>query len=235
MTASGSSESQHAAFLTRVRAAVAAGRAYRVQTRDDLPPDAGYIGGGDDLCQRLAQEIDAVGGRAHLVADLEAARFSLAKLLEQYQPTSAYCWQHPLLDRIGLAELLAERQIARVDHASLADLTPDEQLKIALAADIGITSATFAVAETGSLAMASGPGAERGASLLPPVHVAIVERSQIVPDLFDLFAHYGATGADTMPSNLVLITGPSKTGDIELQLTTGVHGPGEWHVIVVSE
>ena len=99
-----------------------------------------------------------------------------------------------------------------------------------LAAGIGISSVDYAIAETGTLAVCAKPGQERVASLLPPVHAAIVAEEQIVADLFDVFAQLDP--AD-MPSNLALITGPSKTGDIELQLTTGVHGPGEWHVIVV--
>ena len=81
--------------------------------------------------------------------------------------------------------------------------------------------------------MASAPGSERLASLLPPVHVAVIEAAQILPDLFDLFARLQISGHPEMPSNLTLITGPSKTGDIELRLTTGVHGPGEWHVIII--
>ena len=65
------------------------------------------------------------------------------------------------------------------------------------------------------------------------MHVAIVERSQIVPDLLDAFAMLHERGLSNLPSNITLITGPSKTGDIELQLTTGVHGPGKWRVIIV--
>jgi L-lactate dehydrogenase complex protein LldG len=91
-----------------------------------------------------------------------------------------------------------------------------------------------AVAETGTLAMASRPGAERVASLLPPVHVAVISADQIVPDLFDLFATMQKSLPE-LPSSWVLITGPSKTGDLELKLTTGVHGPGHWHVIVARE
>ena len=106
-----------------------------------------------------------------------------------------------------------------------------------------------AIAETGTLMVCSRPGQERVASLLPPYHVAIVERRQIVPDLIDAFAmlqqeqmtdvqvpmtneiRNPQSAIRNLPSNVTLITGPSKTGDIELQLTTGVHGPGKWRVI----
>ena len=54
-----------------------------------------------------------------------------------------------------------------------------------------------------------------------------------MPDLFDVFDQLGAAGPENLPSNVAFITGPSKTGDIELRLTTGVHGPGTWHVILL--
>lgn len=220
-------------FLSRVRTAAAAGRAYRVEVNHDLPDNAGYVGGGGDLAARLASEISAVGGESLLVDDRAAAREALIALIERYQPRQAVCWQHPLLTALAIDDLLAARGIARIDHDSLVALPPSERRARILAADIGLTSATFAIAETGSLVMMAQPGRERLASLLPPVHVAIVERGQILPDLFDLFGELRRAGYENLPSNLAFITGPSKTGDIELTLTTGVHGPGKWHVIVL--
>ena len=82
--------------------------------------------------------------------------------------------------------------------------------------------------------MCSQPGQERVASLVPPLHIALVERRQIVPDLIDAFGLLHRRGLASLPSNVTFITGPSKTGDIELQLTTGVHGPGKWQVIVIG-
>jgi L-lactate dehydrogenase complex protein LldG len=221
------------AFLSRVRTAAAAGRAYRVKTRDGISAHTGYCGAGEDKVARMASEVEAVGGRSHVVADMNSARETLAALLEQYDVRKALCWQHPVLTRLGLGDLLANRGITLLNHNLLTTLSPDEQRAEMFAADIGISSATFGIAETGTLAMASGPGSERLASLLPPVHVAIIEADQILPDLFDLFAMLGEKGPDQLPSNLTLITGPSKTGDLELKLTTGVHGPGKWHVVIV--
>lgn len=222
------------AFLGRVREAAHQGRAYRVHLDGEIPPSVGYVGAGDDKLARLAAEIQGVGGQAHRVADLPAARDKLRELLRLHQANSALCWEHSLLDQLQLTELLSAASVRLISQQTLCPLPPHEQRKLALAADVGITSTTFAIAETGSLVVASGPGTERMASLLPPVHIALVEASHVLPDLFDLFAHLEAVGLDRLPTNLVFITGPSKTGDIELRLTTGVHGPGVWHVIIIG-
>jgi L-lactate dehydrogenase complex protein LldG len=219
-------------FLARVRDAARQGRAYRVHV-GEIPPGTSYVGAAEDLCEALVAEVVAVGGFARLVPDLEAARLALGELLAEYQPASALTWQHPLLDKLGLAKILAARNIRREDYEALAGLDAAERRARILAAGIGISSVDFAIAETGTLVVCAKPGQERMVSLLAPVHVAIVSRPQIVPDLFDVFDRLGALGFENLPGNVAFITGPSKTGDIELQLTTGVHGPGKWHVIVV--
>jgi L-lactate utilization protein LutC len=221
-------------FLARVRQSAQAGRAYRVELRE-LPQDVGYVGASGDLCSTMAAEVNAVGGTAHLVGDWEAARGMLAALLAEHQVRSALCWRHPVLDRLGLPSLLRDHEVAAYDYNQLASQPPEEQRRIMLSADLGISSADWAIAETGALVVCSRPGQERVATLLPPVHVAVIARNQIVPDLFDAFAKLPGTETGSLPSNVTFITGPSKTGDIELQLTTGVHGPGQWHVIVVPE
>jgi L-lactate utilization protein LutC len=132
---------------------------------------------------------------------------------------------------VELRELLAASGVTIHDYDALAGLPPAEQRRLLLACDVGITSCDYAIAETGTLMMCSRPGHERVASLLPPMHIAIVEKQQIVPDLIDAIA---MLKSPSLPSNVTFITGPSKTGDIELQLTTGVHGPGKWRVIVVQ-
>lgn len=220
------------AFLARVRQAAVAGRAHRVHL-NDIPDDVGYVGAREDQCTALAAEVDAVGGEAVIVDSDRAAQDCVADLLLQHKATSAICWQHPLLDRLGIRQLLTERNIVASSHPDLSQLTPEDQRSHILAADVGISSVDFAVAETGTLTVCSKPGQERVISLVPPVHIAIMEESQVVPDLFDVFTQLGELDFEDLPSNLAFITGPSKTGDIELQLTTGVHGPGRWHVIIV--
>jgi L-lactate dehydrogenase complex protein LldG len=159
----------------------------------------------------------------------------LRQLLVQFQPRSALCWEHPALEKLRLADLLAVLSLTAFSNRQLAGMPEQERRETILAAGVGISSVDFAISETGTLVVCARSGQERVVSLVPPVHVAVVAQDQILPDLFDLFTELDRRGIDHLPGNLVLITGPSKTGDIELELTTGIHGPGEWHVIVVRE
>lgn len=219
-------------FLARVRDAVKAGRAHRVQL-EQLPDEVGYVGGGPDLCATFAGEVEAVGGLPEILQSPQQVRESVERLIDEEDVARALCWQHPLLDKVDLVALLERKQVRRDDYDSLAALPREDRRQRMLEAELGISSVDYAVAETGSLVVCSRPGHERVISLLPPVHVAIVSEAQIVPDLFDVFARLQAAGLDKLPSNLAFISGPSKTGDIEMQLTTGVHGPGKWHVLIL--
>jgi L-lactate dehydrogenase complex protein LldG len=225
--------SNREAFLARVRQAAEQGRQYRVHLKpfDDR---IGYLGAGDDLVERFASEVNAVGGQAFVVPNIEAARRQLKELLIEARATSALCWQHDLLNRLQIGGLLSACSIVLHDYDRLSDIPAAERRTTLLACDVGITSCDCAIAETGTLTMCSHPGHERVASLLPATHIAIVEQPQIIPDLIDAIGILNQRGVESLPSNVTFITGPSKTGDIELQLTTGVHGPGKWLVIVIA-
>lgn len=223
------------AFLRRVRDAAAAGRAHRVHPQPGLNRSMGRAAHDEDLVAEFVAEVAKAGGRPVVAPDRASAREELRKLLNLYEPRSALSWKHPVLERLGLAEFLREQRVESIDFDTIASLSNESGRAKWLSADLGITSADCAVAETGSLLMAHAAGNERVASLLPPVFVAVVERGQIVPDLFDVVEHLESRLPEQLPSNLTFITGPSKTGDIESKLVTGVHGPGKWHVIVVDE
>ncbi len=99
--------------------------------------------------------------------------------------------------------------------------------------EVGITSADYALADTGSLVMFTESNESRLLSLLPPCHIAVIERSKIVACLDDVFRLRPLPGARS--SAMVVITGPSRTADIEMRLVRGVHGPGEIHVIIIDD
>jgi len=92
-----------------------------------------------------------------------------------------------------------------------------------------VEEVSAAIAETGSIVCASTGGKAVQASLLPEHHVAIVPRHRIFATLDDFFARFAAEP----PTNLTIITGPSRTADIELNLVIGVHGPERLDIIVV--
>jgi L-lactate dehydrogenase complex protein LldG len=99
--------------------------------------------------------------------------------------------------------------------------------------DVGITSADYALADTGSLVIFTESHESRLLSLLPPCHIAVIESSRIVASLDDVFRLRPLPGDQS--SAMVVITGPSRTADIEMRLVRGVHGPGEIHVILVED
>jgi L-lactate dehydrogenase complex protein LldG len=108
----------------------------------------------------------------------------------------------------------------------------DEELRaFCETADVGLTSADAAFAETGSLVVSSGSGKSRMASLLPPVHIALVPESKLTADIFT----WTAAQKGAPPTNTVFISGPSKTADIEMTLVKGVHGPKRFIVILYGD
>ena len=100
-------------------------------------------------------------------------------------------------------------------------------------ADVGITSADYALADTGTLVLISGAEESRLVSLLPPAHIAVVPVSRLLESLDELLLRVPRPADAT--SSMVLITGPSRTADIEQILVRGVHGPGEITVILVDD
>jgi L-lactate utilization protein LutC len=214
------------AFLQRVRQAVAAGN--RAGGAPALPArgDLGYQGAGPDPAARFVQELVAAGGQAHLAPDRAAAAAAVVELVRARAARRVLLGRGRVLDLLPLAEGLCADgvEVTRVE-----ELPPGDCRAPLFAADVGISEPAYLIAETGSLAVAAGPDEPRSLSLLPPVHIAVADDTHLLADLFDLFARYPAG----LPSCLTLITGPSKTGDIELRLVTGVHGPGEVHVVLL--
>ncbi|HSK63201.1 MAG TPA: lactate utilization protein, partial [Pyrinomonadaceae bacterium] len=96
--------------------------------------------------------------------------------------------------------------------------------------DVGITNAQAGIAETGTLVLDSSVERNRLVSLVPPVHIAILDASRIYTTLGETLAAL-QSGSELSPA-ITFITGPSRTADIELTLAIGVHGPQELYVIV---
>jgi L-lactate dehydrogenase complex protein LldG len=221
------------AFLERVRQAVRAGNRGAVRPLEPRG-QTGYQGAGPDPVARFQAECVAAGGQVHVVADAAAAIATVLDLLQQRKARKVLVGRGAILDPLDLPQKLARQSIEAVRIDSLSAEPDREPL---FAAEIGISQVDYLIAETGTVVLRTRLGEPRSLSLLPPVHIAIANRSQLLPDLFDLFARLdpAATPPADPPSCLTLLTGPSKTGDIELRLVTGVHGPGEIHVVLILE
>jgi len=129
----------------------------------------------------------------------------------------------PYLAECGITELPGVR-------SGITDLA--ELRELCASCDFGITSADYALADTGTLVMLASPREARLVSLLPPAHIAVVPRERILTGLDELFSILPRPAEQT--SSMVLITGPSRTADIEQILVRGVHGPGQITVVIVG-
>lgn len=164
----------------------------------------------------MLERVRALAGDA-LVADDPRAFVAAA-----IEGKTAVASNAPFLAECGIASLPGVRS-GVTDRVALRELCA--------MVDIGITSADYALADTGTLVMIASPQEARMISLLPPAHIAVVPRARLLTGLDELFSIL-PTPAETT-SSMVLITGPSRTADIEQILVRGVHGPGKLTVVVV--
>ncbi len=221
------------AFLDRVRQAVALGN--RAGHTPALPErgSVGYQGAGPEPVQRFCKELAAAGGYPHVAADQAAAWQVVRDVIAAKGARKVLLGRGGLIERLELPNRLRQEALTVTTVDTLQQPGARDLL---FGADIGISNVEHLVAETGSVVMATAPADPRSLSLLPPVHIALADPKQILPDLFDLFDLFSPVSSPGKlpPSCLTVITGPSKTGDIELRLVTGVHGPGEIHVILCA-
>jgi len=168
----------------------------------------------------FGQNLEKLGGKCFFVGEPVAVIPVLAEFL---QGKRAVASNAPFLADCGVTAL------PQVESG----FTDREALRAAcVAADVGITSADYALAETGTLVMLASPREARLISLLPPMHVAVFPRSRMLANLDELLTVLPNPAEQT--SSMVLITGPSRTADIEQILVRGVHGPGEICAVIVE-
>lgn len=156
-------------------------------------------------------------GQKLFYTEIDAA---LKALVEEQNVRIATAWETPELRRLGVTEIL--------NSLSVKLISPNASKHEMALCDLGITEADYLLPETGTLVLHSSAERPRAVSLLPRIHLAIVQPEMLRPDMHQVFAeakdhHY-----------LVFISGPSRTADIELTVTLGVHGPKNLYVWMIN-
>jgi L-lactate dehydrogenase complex protein LldG len=190
----------------------------------DPVPEARYLNlDPDDLVTTFADAVAHAEGVCHVVEDDvpdDLLDRIVAELSGRNGP-SVVVSAEPEASAVG--DRLAGRGLG------VAPATPGS----AAAAGLGITSAAAAIAATGSVVLDSRRAGGRVASLLPSVHLCVVPVGRLCPTPADVLRRLGPC-AEALPPSLVVVTGPSRTGDIEQLLTLGAHGPTSLHVVLVT-
>jgi len=185
----------------------------------------------DVLIAEFEAMLTRAGGYFTVANQAQTVVEYIAEIAARVKAKKAVGWHSPLLEQLGVAARLAELNIEWITDVAGADKAGF--IREAAEASIGITAADYALADSGTLCLLAGKRQPRTASLLPPIHVAILRPEQIIRGLDDLFALLPV--GDDLSSAVTLITGPSRTADIELTLVVGVHGPQQLHVILAND
>ncbi len=205
----------------------------------------------EELLRRLRAAAAPLHLQIEAVVDLAAARATVLRLVAEKSPEwggekQLVAWSHKLIESLDLAEPLARQGIplwmtAPIDPGLAPEAAAEERARqrARIAASfIGITTADFCLAETATVVLRSRPGEPRSVALLPSIHIALVRRGQILADLKELFAllrwdeRYRGAGVSNC---LSLISGPSKTADIEATMVHGAHGPREMFLLILPD
>ena len=219
-------------ILNRIRGALET--AHLPAARATLPPQATSSAPLDTaaLIEAFTRELTALRGKVHRPYDPARARETVIELLRETGDGEILAWADEALPVAGLGEGLRRAGIKLIDPKVPYDREGRRARQAQLArASCGITGALAGLADTGSLVVSSGPTRSRLASLLPPTHIALLRVADLYPSLPDLFA--AQPGIAQAGSNVVIITGPSRTADIELTPVFGVHGPKSLQVVLV--
>lgn len=180
----------------------------------------------EDPPARFLEELEALGGHGVRVASVDEARDHLLSVARERGAKLLVRWDVDELEELGVDEPLRQ---AGVDVAVWRDL--EDFREVAGKADVGLSTAAWAIAETGTLVLEGGPGMGRSVTLLPPTYVAVVRVDQILRTVPEAIEKYSG---GRLPANVCFHTGPSRSGDIEMSLFVGMHGPGDVHVILVG-
>lgn len=194
-----------------------------------------------ELVKAFKTEFELLSGKVYVARTNREARQFLSLIIKQAGTgiKRIIKWNSHLLRRLEIDRVLDSLGaqnilVAKKDSPNQQDRK--DYIETEATAELGISGVDYGLADTGTLVLRTSRTQDRTTSLLPPVHVALVESKRILPGSEDLILKLmlELEGKAELDSCLTLITGPSITADIELNLVSGIHGPRELHVIILE-
>ena len=190
------------------------------------------------LLEDLERELTQVGGRVTRIGSRQTLEKHLEELVSSRGIEKVVRWKTPLLEEVEQALVKDGATVTTIGAAPEDPKARAEVNQAIIDADLGITEVDYAIADTGTLVLFTGEDRSRLVSLLPPLHIALLRPSVIVPSMAELLpvlSAYAREDPRSLGSCITFITGPSRTADIEKVLTIGVHGPKELHLLILHQ
>ncbi len=184
-----------------------------------------------ELASSFARELEEVGGKFLGILTPAEVTNRIVSLATEIGARTVALGQGVALDMDAIGEALERADFRIVRTVPVADTERAAMRARVADADLGIAEADFAIASTGTLAVVSTANRPSSLTLLPPASLVIVQIDRVMANLAAVLAKMGPAGVAA--NRLTLITGPSRTADIEKRIVLGVHGPKSLHVIVV--
>jgi L-lactate dehydrogenase complex protein LldF len=175
-----------------------------------------------NLVETYARELEALGGNFSICTADEISQ-NILEILKRKDINEILSWDAAYLPE-GVLDRLSQAGI-QITYPTAGNLQSSSNIRL------GLTGSSAVIAETGSLLLLGGPGRPLTASLLPEIHITILREK----DIYNTQSEVLQIEEIKHTPAAVLISGPSRTADIEMTLTIGVHGPGELHVICIQD
>ncbi|MGN7355912.1 LutC/YkgG family protein [Paenibacillus sp. SAF-054] len=188
-----------------------------------------YELGREEQIARFMSNWQAAGGFAERAAAMTDLPGMISRILGELNAASTVRQNLPELEQLGLEVLLPGLR-----HDAWNGLDADASLRTAEKADAGIVLADFAVAYTGSIVVTSSTEKGRSVSLLPNILIAVIPAERMHTRLGEVMSRIASVPGEQFPAGVHFISGPSRSSDIENDLTIGVHGPGVAYALIVG-
>ncbi len=180
-----------------------------------------------DLVTEFSQKLESLSGNVKVIKNKRNLNKAVSDIFLSTNSNNFIGW-----DCVELSSVYS--RLEKLGYKFIKSNSKSQQAKC----DIGITLADYAISESGTIVLYNDKIQNRNSSLIVPIHIAILKKEKIVKSIFDLIARLSndysmLDNINELSNCITLITGPSRTADIELNLTLGVHGPKELYVIIM--